>query len=79
MFDNLQDKLDKAFHVLKGHGQISEVNVAETLKEIRRALVDADVSFKIAKDFTAKVKEEVLGQHVLTSLKPGQVLTKVVR
>lgn len=79
MFDNLQDKLDKAFHVLKGHGQISEVNVAETLKEIRRALVDADVSFKIAKDFTAKVKEEVLGQQVLTSLKPGQVLTKVVR
>ncbi|MGB0979148.1 MAG: signal recognition particle receptor subunit alpha, partial [Croceimicrobium sp.] len=52
MFDNLQDKLEKAFHVLKGHGQISEVNVAETLKEIRRALVDADVSFKIAKDFT---------------------------
>jgi signal recognition particle subunit SRP54 len=79
MFDNLQDKLEKAFHVLKGHGQISEVNVAETLKEIRRALVDADVSFKIAKDFTAKVKEEVLGQQVLTSLKPGQVLTKVVR
>tara|TARA_R110002050_G_scaffold49818_8_gene115566 strand:+ start:13031 stop:14359 length:1329 start_codon:yes stop_codon:yes gene_type:complete len=79
MFDNLQDKLEKAFHVLKGHGQISEVNVAETLKEIRRALVDADVSFKIAKDFTNKVKEEVLGQQVLTSLKPGQVLTKVVR
>lgn len=79
MFDNLQDKLDKAFHVLKGHGQISEVNVAETMKEIRRALVDADVSFKIAKDFTNKVKEEALGQEVLNSLKPGEVLTKVVR
>ncbi len=78
MFDNLQDKLDKAFHVLKGHGQISEVNVAETLKEIRRALVDADVSFKIAKDFTNTVKEKALGEKVLTSLKPGQVLTKVV-
>jgi len=79
MFDNLQDKLDKAFHVLKGHGQISEVNVAETLKEIRRALVDADVSFKIAKDFTSSVKEKALGADVLTSLKPGQVLTKAVR
>jgi len=79
MFDNLQDKLDKAFHVLKGHGQISEVNVAETLKEIRRALVDADVSFKIAKDFTNTVKEKALGADVLTSLKPGQVLTKAVR
>lgn len=79
MFDNLQDKLDKAFHVLKGHGQISEVNVAETLKEIRRALVDADVSFKIAKDFTNTVKEKALGENVLTSLKPGQVLTKAVR
>ncbi len=78
MFDSLQDKLDKAFHVLKGHGQISEVNVAETLKEIRRALVDADVSFKIAKQFTNEVKEKALGQEVLTSLKPGQVLTKVV-
>ncbi len=79
MFDNLQDKLDKAFHVLKGHGQISEVNVAETLKEIRRALVDADVSFKIAKDFTNTVKEKAIGENVLTSLKPGQVLTKAVR
>lgn len=78
MFDSLQDKLDKAFHVLKGHGQISEVNVAETVKEIRRALVDADVSYKIAKDFTNRVKEKALGQEVLTSLKPGQVMTKVV-
>ena len=56
MFGNLQDKLDRAFKVLKGHGQISEINVAETMKEIRRALLDADVSFKVAKDFTSKVK-----------------------
>lgn len=78
MFDSLQDKLDKAFHVLKGHGQISEVNVAETVKEIRRALVDADVSYKIAKDFTNRVKDKALGQEVLKSLKPGELLTKVV-
>lgn len=79
MFDNLQDKLEGAFHVLKGKGQISEVNVAETVKEIRRALVDADVSYKIAKEFTKKVKDEALGQKVLTALNPGQVMTKVVR
>lgn len=79
MFDNLQDKLEKAFHVLKGHGQISEVNVAETVKEIRRALVDADVSYKIAKEVTAKIKDEALGQKVLTSLQPGQLMTKIVR
>jgi signal recognition particle subunit SRP54 len=79
MFDSLQDRLDKAFQVLKGHGQISEVNVAETVKQIRRALVDADVSFKIAKDFTNTVKEKALGGDVLTSLKPGQVLTKIMR
>ena len=78
MFGSLQDKLDKAFHVLKGHGKISEINVAETVKEIRKALLDADVSYKIAKDFTTKVKEKALGQNVLTSLKPGQVLTKIV-
>ncbi len=78
MFDNLQEKLDKALHVLKGHGQISEVNVAETVKEIRRALVDADVSFKIAKQFTNTVKEKALGQKVLTSLQPGQLMTKIV-
>ena len=79
MFDNLQDKLDKAFHVLKGRGQITEVNVAETVKEIRRALVDADVSYKIAKDVTGRIKEEALGQKVLTSLQPGQLMTKIVR
>ena len=79
MFDNLSDKLDKAMHVLKGHGQITEVNVAETLKEIRRALVDADVNYKIAKDFTNTVKEKALGQDVLTALKPGQLMTKLVK
>jgi len=79
MFDNLSDKLDKALHVLKGHGQITEVNVAETLKEVRRALVDADVNFKTAKNFTNVVKEKALGQNVLTALKPGQMMVKLVK
>lgn len=79
MFDSLSDKLDKAFHVLKGHGQITEVNVAETLKEVRRALVDADVNFKIAKEFTNTVKEKALGQNVLKSLKPNQLMVKIVK
>lgn len=79
MFDNLSDKLDKALHVLKGHGSITEVNVAETLKEVRRALLDADVNFKIAKEFTTKVKEKALGQNVLTSLQPGQLMVKLVK
>jgi signal recognition particle subunit SRP54 len=79
MFDNLTDKLDKALHVLKGHGSITEVNVAETLKEVRRALLDADVNFKTAKDFTNKVKEKALGQNVLTTLQPGQLMVKIVK
>ena len=79
MFDNLSDKLDKAFHILKGHGKITEVNVAETLKEVRRALLDADVNFKIAKDFTNKVKEKAIGQNVLTTLQPGQLMVKIVK
>jgi signal recognition particle subunit SRP54 len=79
MFNNLSDKLDKALHVLKGHGKITEVNVAETLKEVRRALLDADVNFKIAKDFTKRVKEKALGQNVLTSLHPSQLLVKIVK
>ena len=79
MFDNLSDKLDKALHILKGHGKITEVNVAETLKEVRRALLDADVNFKIAKDFTTKVKEKAIGQNVLTTLQPGQLLVKLVK
>lgn len=79
MFDNLSDKLDKAFHILKGHGKITEINVAETLKEVRRALLDADVNFKIAKDFTTRVKDKAIGQNVLTTLQPGQLLVKLVK
>jgi len=79
MFDNLTDKLDKALHVLKGHGSITEVNVAETLKEVRRALLDADVNFKTAKEFTRQVKEKALGQNVLTTLQPGQLMVKIVK
>jgi len=79
MFQNLSEKLDKAFHVLKGHGKITEVNVAETLKEVRRALINADVNFKIAKDFTKRVKEKAIGQDVLTTLNPGQLLVKIVK
>lgn len=79
MFNNLSEKLDKALHVLKGHGSITEVNVAETLKEVRRALLDADVNFKIAKEFTNTVKEKALGQDVLTTLQPGQLMVKIVK
>jgi len=79
MFNNLSEKLDKALHVLKGHGSITEVNVAETLKEVRRALLDADVNFKIAKQFTNTVKEKALGQNVLTTLQPGQLMVKIVK
>ena len=79
MFDNLSDKLDKAFHILKGHGKITEVNVAETPKEVRRALLDADDNFKIAKEFTTNVKENAIGQNVLTTLQPGQLLVKLVK
>ena len=77
MFENLTDKFEKAFKVLKGQGQISEINVAETLKEVRRALLDADVNFKTAKDFTARVKEKALGRDVLTTVSPGQLLVKI--
>jgi len=79
MFDSLSEKLDKALHVLKGHGQITEINVAETTKEVRRALLDADVNFKIAKEFTNKVKEKALGQNVLKTLQPGQLMVKIVK
>ncbi len=79
MFDNLSSKLDKALHVLKGHGRITEVNVAETMKEVRRALLDADVNYKIAKQFTNRVKEKALGQNVLTALQPGQLMVKIVK
>ena len=79
MFNNLSEKLDKAFQVLKGHGKITEINVAATLKEVRRALLDADVNYKIAKKFTDSVKSKALGQDVLTSLKPGQLMVKIVK
>ncbi len=79
MFENLSEKFDRAFKVLKGHGQISEINVAETLKEVRRALLDADVNFKTAKEFTNTVKEKAMGQNVLTSISPGQLMTKICR
>ena len=79
MFENLSDKLDRSFKLLKGQGKITEINVAETLKDIRRALLDADVNFKIAKKFTDDVKEKALGQDVLTSVKPGQLMVKIVK
>jgi signal recognition particle subunit SRP54 len=78
MFENLSGRLDKAFQTLKGHSTLTELNIAETIKEIRRALVDADVSYKIAKDFTATIKEKAIGQDVLTSVSPGQLMTKIV-
>jgi len=79
MFSNLNEKLDKALHTLKGHGQITEINVAETLKEVRRALLDADVNFKIAKDFTKRVQAKAIGQNVLTTLNPSQLMVKIVK
>lgn len=77
MFENLTDKFERAFKVLKGQGQITEINVAETLKEVRRALLDADVNFKTAKEFTNNVKEKALGRDVLTSVSPGQLMIKI--
>lgn len=78
MFNSLQDKLDKALQNLQGRGKITEINVAETVKEIRRALVDADVNFKVAKDLTKRVQDKAIGQNVLTSITPGQLMTKIV-
>ncbi len=77
MFENLSDKFERAFKILKGQGQITEINVAETLKEVRRALLDADVNYKTAKEFTNRVKEKALGRNVLTTISPGQLLTKI--
>ena len=79
MFENLSDKLERALKVLKGQGQITEVNVSETLKEVRRALLDSDVSYKTAKEFTDRVKEKALGQKVLTAISPGQLLVKITK
>lgn len=78
MFENLSDRLDKSFKLLKGEGKITEINVAETLKDVRRALLDADVNFKTAKQFTETVKEKALGQNVLTAVKPSQLMVKIV-
>jgi signal recognition particle subunit SRP54 len=78
MFDTLTDKLERSFKILKGEGRITEINVAETLKEIRRALLDADVNYKIAKSFTDSIKQKALGQKILTSVKPGQLMVKIV-
>lgn len=78
MFENLSDKLDRAFKILKGQGKITEINVAETLKEVRKALLDADVNYKIAKSFTDDVKDKALGMNVLTSVSPGQLMVKIV-
>lgn len=77
MFENLTDKFERAFKVLKGQGQITEINVAETLKEVRRALLDADVNFKTAKDFTVRVKDKAMGQNVLTAISPSQLMVKI--
>jgi signal recognition particle subunit SRP54 len=78
MFDNLTERLENSFRILKGQGRITEINVAETLKEVRRALLDADVNFKIAKNFTDRVKESAIGQKIITAVKPGQMMVKIV-
>ena len=78
MFESLSDRLERSFKILKGHGHISEINVAETVKDVRRALLDADVSYKIAKEFTDTVKEKALGQKILSSVSPGQLMVKIV-
>ena len=78
MFDNLSERLERSFKILKGEGKITEINVAETLKDVRRALLDADVNYKVAKNFTDTVKEKALGQNVLTSVKPSQLMVKIV-
>lgn len=78
MFENLSERLERSFKILKGEGKISEINVAETLKDVRRALLDADVNYKVAKNFTDKVKDKALGMNVLTAVKPGQLMVKIV-
>ena len=78
MFENLSDRLERSFKIIKGEGKITEINVAETLKEVRRALLDADVNYKVAKTFTDTVKQKALGMNVLTAVKPGQLMVKIV-
>jgi signal recognition particle subunit SRP54 len=78
MFDNLSERLERSFKILKGEGKISEINIAETLKDVRKALLDADVNYKVAKTFTDTVKEKAIGQNVLTAIKPSQLVVKIV-
>ena len=78
MFENLSDRLERSFKILKGEGKITEINVAETLKDVRRALLDADVNYKVAKSFTDTVKQKALGMNVLNAIKPGQLMVKLV-
>ena len=78
MFENLSDRLERSFKILKGEGKITEINVAETLKDVRRALLDADVNYKVAKSFTDTVKKKALGMNVLTAVKPSQLMVKIV-
>ena len=78
MFENLQDRLERSFKILKGQGQITEINVAETLKDVRRALLDADVNYKIAKTFTDQIKEKALGANVLNAISPSQLMVKIL-
>lgn len=78
MFENLNERLERSFKILKGEGKITEINVAETLKDVRRALLDADVNYKVAKSFTDTVKQKALGMNVLTAIKPGELMVKVV-
>ena len=78
MFESLGERLERSFKILKGEGKITEINVSETLKDVRKALLDADVNYKVAKNFTDMVKEKAMGQNVLTSIKPGQLMVKIV-
>lgn len=78
MFENLSDRLERSFKILKGEGKITEINVAETLKDVRKALLDADVNYKVAKQFTDTVKAKALGMDVLTAVKPSQLMVKIV-
>src|ERR1700749_1239306 len=79
MFDNLSERLETAFKLIKGEGRINEINIASTVKEIRRALVDADVNYKIAKEFTDRVKDKAVGEKVINAISPGQLMTKIVK
>ena len=78
MFENLSDRLERSFKILKGEGKITEINVAATLKDVRKALIEADVSYKVAKSFTDEVKRKAMGMNVLTAVKPGQLMVKLV-